>query len=87
MILNMKQDSTRKWVATVAASTMPREAFAKMIDADGWDCEAIDFRIMMNGNEVLDLDNMFDRLHDHVTKQKDRIEELEAENFQLRTLK
>lgn len=79
MILNMKQDDTRKWVACVVAGSdgTMSEKFQKMIDTPGWDDRAIDFRITMNGVEFANLDDLFDRLHKHFTEQNERIAELE----------
>jgi len=79
MILNMKQDDTRKWIAVVVAASdgVLSEKFNQMVNAPGWDDKAIDFRITMNGVEFTELDDLFDRLHKHFTEQNERIEELE----------
>lgn len=80
MILNMQQDTTRKWVACVVASSdgICSAKFNSMVDAPGWDDKAIDFRITMNGVEFTELDDLFDRLHKHMTEQADYIKELES---------
>lgn len=79
MILNMQQDTTRKWIACVVASShgICSEKFNQMVDAPGWDDKAIDFRITMNGVEFTELDDLFDRLHTHMTDLQQRIVELE----------
>lgn len=79
MILNMQEDTTRKWIACVVASSdgVLSEKFNKMVDTPGWNDEAIDFRITMNGVEFTELDDLFDRLHKHFTDQQQRIVELE----------
>lgn len=79
MILNMQQDTTRKWVACVVAASdgVCSPKFESMVNAKGWDDEAIDFRITMNGVEFTELDDLFDRLHEHFTKQNNLIEELQ----------
>ena len=81
MILNMQEDTTRKWIACVVASSegVCSDKFDQMITAPGWNDKAIDFRITMNGVEFTELDGLFDRLHKHFTDQNERIQELESE--------
>jgi hypothetical protein len=91
MILNMQEDSTRKWIATVVASSSKNSFdknsnFSRMVAEPNWDEKAIDFRITMNGYEFTALDNLFDRLHGHMVELSDRIVELEYENQQLRAM-
>lgn len=82
MILDMTKDATRKWIAVVIAGSDGNHSGSKLnqlVDAEGWDDRAIDFRVTMNGVEFTEVDELFDRLHEHFTEQNDRIKELESE--------
>lgn len=73
MKLNMNASETRKWIATVVASSErypgSDSKFQQLVGSPDWNPKEIDFRIVMNGVEFTQLDDFFDRLDDHVLKE------------------
>lgn len=73
MKLNMTASETRKWIATVVASSGkdvgPESKFQQLVGCPEWNPKEIDFRIVMNGVEFIELEDFFDRLDEHVMKE------------------
>lgn len=68
--LDMNASETRKWIATVVASSEsdvgPESKFQQLVASPEWNPKEIDFRIVMNGVEFTELEDFFDRLDEHV---------------------
>lgn len=73
MKLNMTASETRKWIATVVASSDkdvgPESKFQQLVGSPEWNPSEIDFRVTMNGIEFTQLEDFFDRLDEHVLKE------------------
>lgn len=84
MKINMSAGGTAKWFAVTVASSENTKLsdkdskFNRLVDHPEWNPDNIDFKIVMNGIEFDNLDDIFQRLDDHITKEAEQIAEHDA---------
>lgn len=73
MKINMSNGGTAKWFAVTVASSVAIDKFAQLIENPEWNPDSIDFKIVMNGMEFDNLEDIFQRLDDHIQKEAQEI--------------
>lgn len=77
MKISMNTGGTTKWFAVTVASSDkgigPGSKFDQLISNPDWDPESIDFKIILNGIEFDNLEDIFSRLDEHITKEAQEI--------------
>ena len=73
MKINMCSGGTAKWFAVTVASSADVDTFSKLVEDPEWDSDNIDFKIVMNGIEFDNFDDIFRRLDEHITKEAQEI--------------
>lgn len=73
MKINMSAGGTAKWFAVTIASSAGVDKFTQLIEHQDWNPDNIDFKVIMNGMEFDNLDDIFKRLDDHITKEAQEI--------------
>jgi hypothetical protein len=75
MKINMSSGGTAKWFAVTVASSDKSQLsdkgskFNQLVDHPDWNPDNIDFKIVMNGIEFENLDDIFRRLDEHIEKE------------------
>lgn len=79
MKISMENGGTTRWFAVTVASSDkgigPGSKFDQLINHPEWNSDSIDFKIVLNGIEFDNLDDIFKRLDDHITKKAQEIAE------------
>jgi hypothetical protein len=73
MKINMAKGGTAKWFAVTVASSVGADKFTQLVEHPEWNPDNIDFKIVMNGMEFDNLDDIFKRLDEHITKEAQEI--------------
>lgn len=79
MKINMSAGGTAKWFAVTVASSENTKLddktskFNQLVDHPEWNPDNIDFKIVLNGIEFDNLDDIFKRLDEHITKEAQEI--------------
>lgn len=79
MKINMSAGGTAKWFAVTVASTENTKLddkaskFNKLVEQPEWNPDSIDFKIVMNGIEFDNLEDIFRRLDAHIIKEAQEI--------------
>lgn len=73
MKINMSAGGTAKWFAVTVASsdknTGPGSKFDRLVSNPDWNRDNIDFKIVLNGIEFDNLEDIFIRLDEHIQKE------------------
>lgn len=77
MKISMNTGGTTKWFAVTVASSDKGigrgSKFDQLISDPDWNPDCIDFKIVLNGIEFDNLENIFIRLDEHITKEAQEI--------------
>lgn len=79
MKISMNEGNTTKWFAVTVASSENTKLddktskFNQLVDHHEWNPDSIDLKIVMNGIEFDNLDDIFRRLDEHITKEAQEI--------------
>ena len=72
----------QKWFAITVASSKPNghdlgSKFNQLITSPEWDCNNIDIKILLNGVEFDNLEDLFSRVDKHIQKEAENLAEID----------
>lgn len=88
MKAGFNQHNTMKWfLTTVASSDKLGGKFSQLVEAEGWDCNNVDLKVVLNDIEFENVADVFQRMHDHMEKQNEEINNLKYKLEQFNKVK
>lgn len=83
--ISMAAGGFQKWFAVTVSSTEPDthaegSKFNQLINHPDWDCDNIDVKVVLNGIEFSNLDEIFQRVDEHIQKEAEELAGIDKNN-------
>jgi len=69
--MNKDKDTLLNWFIVCGVST-DKEQFNKLVESEGFDSEAVDLKIVVNGFEFTNIEDLFERMEKHIDEQVEK---------------